>query len=81
MLFQPTSYFNEIVSSSLLIIPGTYSEANWLHLESFLGIGGMFTSVAGVKDRFLNTVCGRILIVSSVLIKARQIFTSPFFPL
>ena len=56
------SMYVEIVSSSSLISPGTYSEANWLHLESILGIGGMVTSVAGEKDRILNTggtsICG-----------------------
>ena len=85
VLWANPSIYVEIVSSSSLINPGTYSEANWLHWVRFLGIGEADTSVVGEIDKIFvsggTSILGRILIESECLDNPGEIFLSPFFSL
>ena len=71
----------EIVISSSLNNPGTLSEASWLHLDRFLPIAEIDTSVVGEQDRILGrgeiSICGRISIASEDLGKAGEISEPP----
>ena len=68
------SMYVDIVSSSSFIIPGTYSDCNWLHLDSFLRVAGIDTNVVGAKDRLFKnggtSICGRFIIASEGLVGA-----------
>ena len=79
VLWVNPSIYVEIVSSCSLKSPGTLSEASWLqlHLDRFLRIAGIGTSVVEEQDRILGrgeiSICGRISIASEDLGKAREI--------
>ena len=77
VLWVNPSIYVEIVSSCSLNNPGTLSEASWLHLDRFLRIAGIATSVVEEQDRILDrgeiSICGRISIASEDLGKAGEI--------
>ena len=71
------SIYVKIVCSCSLNNTGTLSEASWLHLNRFLWITGIETSVMEKQDRILGrgelSICGRILIASEGFEKAGEI--------